>query len=417
MAHAGLHRPAAPLTDPCHSSLHPRCQKNRIFDFFSPGTQHRVKTSIAWEDSFLDPIAHTLAGATLAQTGLKKLTPLATATLLIGANLPDIDGVMSFFGSDTSLYYRRGITHGILAQMLLPFLLTAGVLAFDRWVRRRRHPECSPVRPRQILLLAFLSVLSHPFLDWLNTYGVRLLMPFSGRWFYGDTLFIVDAWMWLLMGAATVLAYSESRRSQWLWIGLGVATSWLVSQAAFVPLAAKVLWWVGIVTIVGVRIKGMPISRNKFVALGGLTVFGFYLIALTFGNHHAQNKVEDWLNSYQGETLTDVMIGPVPANPFYREVIAVSATHYYGLRVPIFDHNAIEQRFQRVPLPKIDPIIKSALSNPEIRGFVNWMRFPVYDVQEVSQGYRVLIRDLRYVRPDQETAVGIGMAETFVRRL
>ena len=35
----------------------------------------------------MDPLAHTLAGASLAQAGLKRLTPLATATLVIGANL------------------------------------------------------------------------------------------------------------------------------------------------------------------------------------------------------------------------------------------------------------------------------------------------------------------------------------------
>jgi len=36
----------------------------------------------------------------------------------------------------------------------------------------------------------------HPTLDWLNTYGMRWLMPFSGRWFYGDAVFIVDPGCW-----------------------------------------------------------------------------------------------------------------------------------------------------------------------------------------------------------------------------
>ncbi len=30
----------------------------------------------------------------------------------------------------------------------------------------------------------------------MNSYGVRLLEPFSSRWFYGDTLFIIDVWIW-----------------------------------------------------------------------------------------------------------------------------------------------------------------------------------------------------------------------------
>ena len=35
-------------------------------------------------------------------------------------------------------------------------------------------------------------MLGQPLLDWLNTYGVRFLMPFDGTWFYGDALFIID---------------------------------------------------------------------------------------------------------------------------------------------------------------------------------------------------------------------------------
>ena len=45
--------------------------------------------------------------------------------------------------------------------------------------------------------LAYLGILSHPLIDLLNVYGVRLLMPFSERWFYGDALFIIDIWIWL----------------------------------------------------------------------------------------------------------------------------------------------------------------------------------------------------------------------------
>jgi inner membrane protein len=352
----------------------------------------------------------------LAQTGLRKLTPLATATLVIAANLPDIDGVMSFFGSDASLYYRRGITHGILAQAIFPLLLTAAMIAFDRFVRRRRHPALKSVRPFQLLLLAYIGVVSHPFLDWLNTYGVRLLMPFNGRWFYGDTLFIVDAWMWLLMGASAVFAYSTTRWSQWLWIGLGLATSALVTGAAFVPWGAKILWWLGLALIVAMRVRGVTLARNSFVALSCVMIFGLYVAALSAGNRHVQDKVKDWLATNRSEDLRDVMVGPLPANPFYREVLAVSGTHYYGLRVPVFNHDAIEERFQAVPLPEPEPIIKRALANWDIRGYVNWMRFPFYEIQEQADGYRVLIRDLRYVRPDQDRVGGIGMAETFVPR-
>jgi inner membrane protein len=364
----------------------------------------------------LDPIAHTLAGATLAQTGLRRLTPLATATLIIGANLPDIDGVMSFFGSDAALEHRRGLTHGILAQLMFPFLLCAGMLAYDRFIRRRRNPASQPARPGLILLLAFIGVLSHPYLDWLNTYGVRLLMPFSGRWFYGDILFIVDAWMWLLMGASAVFAYSTTRRSQWLWLIPALGTTGLVTAAAMVPFAAKILWWVGVIGIISLRRRGVSSDENQRVARGCLLAFGLYLGLMAAGNQHTRSKVEEWVLAQHNGTLTDIMTGPLPANPFYRDVVAVTATHYHGLRVPVLEHDAIVQRYEPVPRPQPDPIVERALGKPEIRGFVNWMRYPFYEVQEHGNGYRVIIRDLRYVRPDQPEPEGIGMVETFVNR-
>ena len=33
----------------------------------------------------------------------------------------------------------------------------------------------------------------------MNNYGIRLLEPFSPRWFYGDTLFIIDAVLWTVL--------------------------------------------------------------------------------------------------------------------------------------------------------------------------------------------------------------------------
>ena len=39
----------------------------------------------------MDNLCHTLVGAALGKAGLQKRTPLATAALLIGANLPDVD--------------------------------------------------------------------------------------------------------------------------------------------------------------------------------------------------------------------------------------------------------------------------------------------------------------------------------------
>ena len=50
----------------------------------------------------MDPLTHTLAGVSLAQTRVAR-GPLATATCLIGANLPDVDAATYFLEGDFSL--------------------------------------------------------------------------------------------------------------------------------------------------------------------------------------------------------------------------------------------------------------------------------------------------------------------------
>jgi inner membrane protein len=362
----------------------------------------------------MDPIAHTLTGATLAQTGLKRLTPLATSTLIIAANLPDIDAVMTFVGRDASLYYRRGITHGIAALLIMPPLLTGIMLTIDRFIRRRGQPHKEPTSAGWLLLLAYLGVWSHPFLDWLNTYGVRLLMPFDGRWFYGDTLFIIDAWMWLLMGATVIFAHTQTKLGIVLWLVLGGAMSLLITTANIVPWPAKTVWWIGVAIIVGCRLRGVKPGKNQMVAMACIATFCLYLAILTVGNKTAREEVERRLAEEDGGVVTDLMTGPIPANPFYRDVLAVTETHYHGLRVQVLGGLHLEKLFEPVKIENPSPIVKLALQADEIRGFTNWMRFPTYEVRAADDGYLVIIRDLRYVRPDQEEARGIGMAKVFV---
>ena len=79
----------------------------------------------------MDPVTHTLVGAGLAQTGLKRVSPRATVTLLLATNAPDIDALTMLISRDVSLGARRGWTHGILAMVLLPILL-AGLSGWSR---------------------------------------------------------------------------------------------------------------------------------------------------------------------------------------------------------------------------------------------------------------------------------------------
>ncbi|NVE93892.1 metal-dependent hydrolase [Altererythrobacter lutimaris] len=151
----------------------------------------------------MDNLTHSLFGALMGQMGLKKKTGLAMPALIIGANLPDVDATCFFWLDGVEhLGFRRGITHGPIAMVVLPAILAWILLTFDRWqIRRGTRPKKRlPVTFKWLYLLSLIGCLSHPALDWLNVYGVRLLEPFSSQWFYGDTLFIIDVWLWMLLG-------------------------------------------------------------------------------------------------------------------------------------------------------------------------------------------------------------------------
>ena len=170
----------------------------------------------------MDPLAHTLLGASLAETPLKRWTAMATPALILGANAADIDAVTLFISRDVSLGFRRGWTHGVLAMAVLPLVLTGLLLLLDRGIARWRGREPS-ARAGPLIALSYIAVLTHPALDWLNTYGIRLLMPFSGQWFYGDALFIVDPWIWLLAGVPVMLAHTHALVNIGVWFFLGLS--------------------------------------------------------------------------------------------------------------------------------------------------------------------------------------------------
>ncbi len=148
----------------------------------------------------MDNLTHSMVGAVLGQAGLKRTSGLGMAALVIGANIPDIDATCTFLGTQ-SLALRRGLTHGPVALLILPLLLTGGLMLFDRWQKRRgtRPATRAPLNAGWLLALSFIGMLSHIGLDWLNSYGIRLLEPFSSRWFYGDTLFIIDLVLWVML--------------------------------------------------------------------------------------------------------------------------------------------------------------------------------------------------------------------------
>jgi inner membrane protein len=346
----------------------------------------------------MDPLTHTLVGAGLARTRLGRLTPLAGAALIIGANLPDVDVVTMAAGRDAMLAHRRGWTHGVLAMALLPLLLAGALLAWDAW-RRRRDPDRPRPRPGPLLLLSSLAVLSHPLLDWMNTYGVRLLMPFDGRWFYGDVLFIIDPWLWLVLGGALLLALPEgARRREAGWLLLAALASLLLLGAGpRVPLGAKVTWLAGLALLATFRALRIGRLRPERTAALGLLLALLYSGAMLAGERAATASLRSRLPELGIDALR-TMAGPVPADPFRRDlVVETDEAFRYGSWRALGEERL---RIEPEVLAKLPPTptVEAARRAPWIGGFLGWARFPFVEVEKVGESEKVYLLDARYVK-------------------
>ena len=354
----------------------------------------------------MDPLAHTLAGATLAETRLRETTAMASPALILGANAPDIDAVTMFISRDLSLGFRRGWTHGVLAMVVLPLVLTGLLLLLDRLVARL-HGREPAARAGPLLALSSLAVLTHPVLDWLNTYGVRFLMPFDGTWFYGDALFVVDPWVWLLTGTTVVLAHSASRAGAAAWVVLGVATTSLVTGFEAAPPAARLLWCAGVTGILWLRLTGRWRRQLPRLALICLSAVATYIVVMVAASRVAEQQVAAWLAERDDDPVVEVMASPAPGNPFRRDIVVADAEHYHFLDLDWLAAEPVRIAARSIQRGPRGPIIEAALSAPHVRGLAAWIRFPAYVVEETAGGYRVSISDARYA---SRVGAGLGAA-------
>jgi inner membrane protein len=304
----------------------------------------------------MDNVCHTLVGAALAESGLGRRTSLGYATLLLGANLPDLDVLAYISGPFAALEWRRGWSHGVLALAVLPVLLTIAMVALDRTGRRMRRAVLpTEARAGQILLLAFVAVLTHPFLDLLNTYGVRWRIPWDGAWSYGDTLFIVDPWLWLILGTGVWL--SRKRR--------------LARERNVVP-----TW---------------PARRALLLSAG-------YIALVAASGIAVRRAVTDAMQARNVAPVTSVMAGPAPFTPFQRNIVVRQGDTYRTAVFRWFADPHIDPAGIRTwsALPPAHPAVAAAAATPDGRRFLGWARYPTFSIDSSSAAITVHIVDLRY---------------------
>jgi inner membrane protein len=354
----------------------------------------------------LDPIAHTLTGAALAAAGLRRATPLAGAALVIGANVPDIDVFASFAGDYEAIAFRRGWTHGVLALVLWPFVLAAVLLAWDRYVRRRRNPDAAPARAGPLLGVAAIAVVTHPTLDWLNNYGLRWLMPFDGRWFYGDALFIVDPWVWLVLGGAAFLTFSRSRVARIRWTIFWVLASTLIfANPELVPLLSAVVWVAGVASVVTARWlfrDAQPVVLER-AAQAALAVAAVYIVTMVVSSAAARSEVRAAVAA-RGIEAESVMVGPAAADPFGGDVVVMTPDEYYAGRFNWLAEPRVVLEGDGMPRPR-GAAFAAAARAPAAQRFLVWSRFPVIDVEAAADGGTIVrFSDMRY--RDREQLLG-----------
>lgn len=140
----------------------------------------------------MEPLTHFLTGACLSRAGLNRKTGLATLTLVLASEMPDVDIVTGFGGSVAYLQHHRGITHTLLGAPFVAAGTLALVYGIYRLLGSRGHKPRQPVRWRLLYVYALFAVLLHVFLDFTNGYGIRPLEPFSWKWYSWDILAILD---------------------------------------------------------------------------------------------------------------------------------------------------------------------------------------------------------------------------------
>jgi inner membrane protein len=159
----------------------------------------------------LEPVTHFLTGAVLARAGFNRKTALATATMTLAAEAPDLDVFWGFKGPAYSFAHHRGFTYSFLGLILVSAVVTAFMYLIWRLRRRKTNIPDLPPRWGLLFLFSYIAGLSHILLDFTNNYGVRPFWPFWEKWYSWDIVFIFEPALYMILIGGLVLPLIFSR--------------------------------------------------------------------------------------------------------------------------------------------------------------------------------------------------------------
>jgi inner membrane protein len=281
----------------------------------------------------MDNVTHTLAGLVLAEAAVRlrarttgtepsqRFRAFAAISSLLAANLPDFDLLYTGVGGDRLAYmlHHRGHTHTVVIAILGAVLLWGAASLVWRW-RARAAPPRDDVRWLGGLLL--VSALSHLLLDWSNSYGVHPFWPFDNRWIYGDAVFIVEPWFWVI--AVPVLVAATTRRvARALLSGvllLGLVLAWRVD---LVSTGAAAALTIGAAASIVLARALRPGTRSAVAVSAWIAV----TLIMAAGTSAARTAVARAVRDADpAADVLDVVVSPLPANPVCASVITVERT-------------------------------------------------------------------------------------------
>lgn len=356
----------------------------------------------------MDNLTHSLVGLTAAKAGLERLSPGATAVCVLAANAPDVDVAILLFGDRwTYLHHHRGITHAIVGVVCLAFLIPLIFHGVDRlWARLRNQPV--QTKFGGLLLASVVATATHPLLDWTNNYGVRFYLPWSSKWSYGDLVYIVDPYLWLLLGGTCFLLSAKTMGGKVVWGAVAIGLTALVvanPRAAGLP-AFFLVFWIGAITLIVVlRVLGAGRwgGRLACIALGVLPAYWAFLTfmhmnALASGVHYASTILPE------GENISRKAAMPTLANPFRWDYVFETERATYRFNVDLMnDANSPPPRVIRYEKPSgtLAEVMERISTERPPRIFLGFARFPVARLTDPNCTTETLVQlaDLRYTEP------------------
>jgi inner membrane protein len=360
----------------------------------------------------MDNLTHSLVGLAAAKAGLERLSPGATVLCVLAANAPDADVVTTFWGKWVYLHHHRGITHSIVGTLALALALPLLFYAGERVVARIFGWK--PVfKLRGLLIASLLVTATHPVMDWTNNYGVRPLLPWSGRWFYGDLVFIVDPLIWLVVGGSCFLLTARGwwRKSFWALLGIVTTTAIVLlpmrGGGLSIPVPVRLVWIAGVLALLFAWKLGLDErwgSRAARVALSFVLIYWGALGIMHAWAFREASHLAGEFASARGEKINRLAAMPSLADAtLWRCVAETDRGSTFLFNLDLNGGNSGPLRnvilYER-PSGETAGLVARAEGDERARIFLDFARFPVTQTSgDCLTETFVQFADLRYTEP------------------